>query len=119
MSKQQTAKPVPAGTRVDVTASEVEVCADAIRARLRQAIINFKHSGEIGRISGLMSDLRALDYVDPTKGDAKPAVSAPAVDARTAARQAAASDDALMQKQNVEMNRKERAEASKEEGIKE
>jgi hypothetical protein len=104
------------GYRIEVTAKEVDEARAAISARLRQAIIGFKHAGEPGRISGLMGDLRALDFIDPAKSDAMPA-PAPRVDPKVAERQAAAADDALMQVQNRQQALKERREAEKEEGI--
>ena len=117
-AKPAATPPARGGTLVDVTPQEVAGARDAIRARLRQAVINFKHSGEIGRISGLMSDLRALDFIDPAKGELPQEDQTP-VDAKTAELHKAASDDAAMQELNRKVVKRERLETLKEEGIKE
>lgn len=121
-TKSETASPVAPGFSIEVTEKEVEATRVDIRIRLRQAILNFKHNGEIGRIHGLLSDLRALDYVNPTKVEAPkdpPKQLTPEEKRKAdeiAARQAAAANDELMQKQNRETAKRESKEIAKEEG---
>lgn len=123
-AKPKAASPIAPGFPVEVTEREVEAARAEIRIRLRQAILNFKHNGEIGRIHSLLSDLRALDYVEPTKVELPKEPSklpmTPEEKRKAdeiAARQAAAANDELMQKQNRETAKRESRDIAKEEGI--
>jgi hypothetical protein len=106
---------VPTAIRlaVDVLASEVERARVFLHRRLRMAICEAPHAAEVGLISGIMSDLRALDDIRPDRAEPIKA-PAPAESPQVAAQKAAASNDVLMRAQNAAVARKEANQAARE-----
>jgi len=98
---------------VDVLASEVERARVFLHRRLRMAICEAPHAAEVGLISGIMSDLRALDDIHPDRAESIKA-PAPAESPQVAAQKAAASNDVLMRAQNAAVARKEANQAAQE-----
>lgn len=99
--------------------TELDKAKTFVRDRLASAIREVATRGDYGKISSILSDLRALDFVTAGEDEVKPSdgPSRPlredeqdAAD-RAAARRAAASDDALMQEQNRQQNLRDRNEA--------
>ncbi len=116
----KTEKPAgPGAVDVDITQAELDEAVKAVAVRVRQAILGIKHQADPGRVSGLGADLRFLMHGVNATREPQVVEKAPEVDPVTAKRRAAASDDALMQEQNRETVKRERAEIAREEGIKE
>jgi hypothetical protein len=77
---------------IEVTADQVENLRRHLKGCLRSAILDANYNMDPGRVSNLMSDLRALRFVNPTKEDARPAPAKPMTE-----QQRAVVDDAAMQ----------------------
>jgi hypothetical protein len=102
----------PRPVQCDVTPETWERCRRDLHVKLARAIQASPELGDVGIISKIVADIRALDLVEPIRVPApvepvKP--DAPDV----AERKAAASDPALMQAFNEKVARKESLDAAK------
>jgi hypothetical protein len=105
-----------------VSAEDIERCEKALTAKLGRAIINCQHDGELGHISQLVADLRALDMVAPGKVPVAPPAPPKEMTSEerrialeTKERQDAASDPVKMQAYNAKVARRESMEAGRAE----
>jgi hypothetical protein len=87
---------------------DIEAARQALTGRLQAAITEIRHSGDVGQISQLLSDLRALDFIEGTKPDPE---SVP-----TQAPQTRDEYDASIQRKNAAIATREREQARKEAG---
>lgn len=112
----------------DVTPATWERCRKDLHVKLVRAVTNSHESGDTGRISQIVADIRALDLVEPVKGDALKSTGQTLPDgtpvttpehrrqlAEIEERKAAASDPEKMRAFNAKITAKETIFAQKEE----
>ena len=73
---------------VPVTASQIEAVRRSITGHLVNLIAIGSYNADHGRLAGFMSDLRALDYIQPTKEDQPLPAQRPAITREQADREA-------------------------------
>jgi hypothetical protein len=141
MAKLQPAKPAAAPeapvtgaalgrppVQCDVTPETWERCRRDLHRKLAQAITHAPDTGDAGRISKLVADIRALDLIEPTRATVPQSAGKTLPDgtpvttpehqrqlAEIEERRAAASSDTAMQAFNAKVARKEAVAAAREE----
>lgn len=91
---------------VPLTEAEIAKTEAFLLSKIAQSIRELPTRGDPGKLAAFMEDLRALSLVTPVKAEAPPAP-----EPTYSAKQLAAADDALLQKQNSITVKKESAEA--------
>lgn len=85
---------------INVKQSDLDKIAQFVRDRVRNLVLEHTHVYDHGKLAGMMSDLRALNYIQPT--DAAPAAPAqPKTPSKSA-------HDRAQQKANAAHDEKER-----------
>jgi hypothetical protein len=101
--------------QLDIEPGVWERCHKDLLRKLQQVVQTGHESGDVGIISQIVADLKALDLIEPTRVPRAPE-PAPVDPPEIAARKAAASDDAKMQAFSDHVRRKESIDAERSEG---
>lgn len=109
----KTAKTTETGLlELDITERDWERCVASLRRKLRMAILDCEQTGDVGLISRLAADLRAMDFISPSRPLPAPETPPP-LPADVKEKREAAEDPVKMRAYNAKIARKEAVDAAR------